>query len=190
LHESRQIWEYIERFRKSRYFQEVLGQRYLTKWGGLAIQAFVDQEDEFLENIRNLLVNRTMLAPRTVDPFLKSNSVDDIRERCGLFQSEEIEPTDFIDKFLELEQCGLFIASHMLSLATEGDYIIYHDNLYKALMELFPLFEGQLEPATDGLSYVYFQKACDVIIQTYKFSSVQELHEFLWHGKDTKWKYE
>jgi hypothetical protein len=77
----------------------------------------------------------------------------------------------------------------MRSLATEGDYIIYHNTVYEALMELVPIFEGQLEPVTDGVSYIYFQMACDVIIQTCKFTSVQKLHEFLWHGKRTNWKF-
>jgi len=189
--EGKQIWEYIDRFRKSQYFQEVLGQGFLAKWGGIHIQSYMEEEDdEFLEDLQDLLVNNTMLAPKTVDPFLQSNSVDDIRERFELFLNESIEPIDFIDKFLELKQCGIFIASHMLSLATDGDFIIYHSTLYEALSELFPIFEGQLEPATDGVSYMYFQMACDVIIQAYRFTSVQELHEFLWHGKDTKWKFE
>jgi len=52
-----------------------------------------------------------------------------------------------------------------------------------------PIFKEQLEPATDGVSYMYFQLACDVVIQSYNFSSVHELHEFLWHGKDTGWKF-
>ena len=29
-HEPNQIWEYIDRFRKSQYFQEVIGQGYLV----------------------------------------------------------------------------------------------------------------------------------------------------------------
>jgi hypothetical protein len=81
------------------------------------------------------------------------------------------------------------VASYMLSLATDGDYIIYHGTIYDALMDLFPIFEGQLESVTDGVSYMYFQLTCDVIIQTYKFISIQELHEFLCHGKDTEWKF-
>ena len=190
-HESNQIWDYIERFRKSNYFQEVLGQGFLVRCGGILIQSYLEEEDdELLEDIRELLVNNTMLAPETVEPFLRNNPVDQIRERYEQFLSENIEPIDFIDKFLELKQCGVFIASHMLSLATDGDYIIYHSTIYDALMELFPIFEGQLESVTDGVSYMYFQMACDVIIQTYKFSSIQELHEFLWHGKDTEWTFE
>ncbi len=177
--------------KNSDIFHDVIEQGYLTRWGGIHIQAFLEESDEeFLEDIRNLLVSNTMLASRTVGPFLQSNSVDKLRGTFELFLNENIEPTDFIDKFLELEQCGLFIASHMLSLATEGDYIIYHKTVYEALLELFPILERQLEPVTDGVSYGYFQMVCDVIIQTYKFTSVQELHEFLWHGKDTKWKFE
>jgi len=189
-HESEQIWEYFDIFRKSQYFQEVLGQMYLAKWGGIHIQSYLEEEDdEFLEDLQDLLVNNTMLVPKTIEPFLQSNSAEKIRERFELFLSENIEPIDFIDKFLELKQCGVFIASHMLSLATDGEYIIYHNTLYEALMELFPIFEGQLEPVTDGVSYMYFQMACDAIIQTYRFTSVQELHEFLWHGKDTNWRF-
>ena len=82
------------------------------------------------------------------------------------------------------------VASHMLSLATDADYIIYHSTIYDALMDLFPIFEGQLASVTDGVSYMCFQLAYDVIIQTYKFISIQELHEFLWHGKDTEWTFE
>jgi hypothetical protein len=188
--ESGQVWEYIDRFRKSQYFQEVLGQGYLAKWGGIHIQSYLEEDDdEFLVGIQDLLTNNTMLAPKTVEPFLQNNSANSIRERFELFLSKDIEPIDFIDKFLELKRCGVFIASHMLSLATDGDYIIYHSTLYEALMELFPIFEGQLEPVTDGVSYMYFQMACDVIIQTYRFTSIQELHEVLWHGKETNWEF-
>jgi len=189
-HEPDQIWKYIDRFRKSQYFQEVIGEAYLAKWGGILVQSFLEEnDDEFLEDIQDLLTNNTILAPKTAEPFLQNNSVDDIRERFELFLKEDIEPIEFIDKFLELKQCGIFIASHMLSLATDGDYIIYHSTIYDALMELFPIFNGQLEHVTDGVSYMYFQMACDVIIQSYKFTSVQELHEFLWHGKETDWTF-
>ena len=78
---------------------------------------------------------------------------------------------------------------HMRSLATGVNYIIYHNTLYDALLKLFPIFEEQSEPVSDGISYIYFQMACDVIIQTYRFISIQKLHEFLWHGKDTYWKF-
>jgi len=120
---------------------------------------------------------------------LENNSIEALRDAFSLFLNEDIEPIDFINKFLELENCGIFIASHMLSLATDGAYIIYHNTLYEALMELFPILAGDPEPATDGVSYMYVQMACDVIIQSYKFTSIQELHEFLWHGKETKWKF-
>ena len=78
----------------------------------------------------------------------------------------------------------------MLSFATEGDYIVYHDSIYDALVELIPGIEDEIERVTDGVSYMYFQMACDVLIQSYRFTSVQELHEFLWHGKDTGWTFE
>jgi hypothetical protein len=191
VNESARIWKYIDKFRKSKYLQEVIGQGYLARWGGTYIEALLEQSDEeFLENVQDLLVNNTMLAPRTVEPFLQNNSAEDLRTTFNLFLKEDIVPIEFIDKFLELEQCGLFIASHMLSLASGGEYIIYHKALYEALIELFPILEGDPEPATDGASYIYFQMACDVIIQSYRFTSVQELHEFLWHGKDTDWKFE
>jgi hypothetical protein len=77
----------------------------------------------------------------------------------------------------------------MLSLASEGQYIIYHETAYEALQQLFPILEDDPEPATDGVSYMYFQMACDVVMMSYRSTSVQELHEFLWHGKDTDWKF-
>jgi hypothetical protein len=184
------IWGYIETFRKSEYFQEVIGEGYLARWAGIYIGAFLEQSDEeFLDGIREFLVDNTMLGSRTVLPFLENNSVEELRDAIKLFLNENIEPIGFIDKFLELKQCGLFIASHMLSLASEGAYIIYHNTMYEALMKLFPILEGDLEPATDGVSYMYFQMACYVVMESYRFTSVQELHEFLWHGKDTDWKF-
>jgi len=57
-------------------------------------------------------------------------------------------------------------------------------------MELFPILEGYLDPATDGISYMLFQMACDVVMKAYQFTFSQELHEFLWHGKDTDWKFD
>lgn len=189
--ESDQIWSYIDTFRESKYFQEVIGQGYLVKWAGIHIEAYLEQEDdEFLENMRELLGNKTMLTLETVEPLLENNSVEDLRNAFSLFLSENIEPIEFIDKFLELENCGVYFASHMLSLATNGDYIIYHKTMYEALIELFPILAGDLEPAGDGVSYMLVQMACDVIIQSYKFTSVQELHEFLWHGKETNWEFE
>jgi len=185
------VWEYIDTFRKSKYFQEVIGQGYLVRWAGIHIGAYLEQEDEeFIENIKELLGNNTMLTLETVEPFLESNSVDDLRDAFSLFLKEDIEPIEFIDRFLKLEKCSIYLASHILSLATDGDYIIYHNAMYEALMELFPILNGDPEPATDGVSYMYVQMACDVIIQSYKFTSIQELHEFLWHGKETNWKFE
>ncbi len=184
------VWGYIETFRKSTYFQEVIGQGYLARWAGIHIGAFLELPDEeFKEEVGEFLVNNTMLASRTVLPFIESNSVEDLKDAFKLILVEDIEPIGFIDKFLELEQCGIFIASHILSLGGEGAYIIYHDTIYEALIELFPILEGDPEPVSDGVSYMYFQMACDVVMQSYRFTSVQELHEFLWHGKDTKWEF-
>ena len=139
--------------------------------------------------METFLVNNSMLASRTVLPFLEGNPIDKLKEAFQLFLAEDVEPIGFIDKFLELKECGMFIASHLLSYATGGEYIIYHNTIYEAMQELFPILEGDPEPVTDGISYMYFQMACDVVMQSYNFTSVQELHEFLWHGKDTKWKF-
>ena len=184
------IWGYIETFRKSKYFQEVIGEAYVAKWAGIHIGTYIEMpDDEFIQEIGDFLVNNTMLSPRTVAPFIENNSVDNLREAFKLFLVEEIEPIGFIDTFLELDQCGIFIATHLLSYAAVGEYIIYHDTIYDALQELFPILENDPEPVTDGVSYMYFQMACDVIMQSYHFTSVQELHEFLWHGKDTEWTF-
>ena len=78
----------------------------------------------------------------------------------------------------------------MRSLTAGVNYDIYYKILYEALMELFLILEGDPEPATEEISYIYFQMACDAIIQTYRFKSIQELYEFLWHGKETNWKFE
>ncbi|MHA2067330.1 MAG: hypothetical protein ACXABY_23425 [Candidatus Thorarchaeota archaeon] len=69
------------------------------------------------------------------------------------------------------------------------EYIIYHNTFYEALIELLPILEDNSKPVTDGVSYMYFQMACDVTIQSYNFISVQELHEFLWHGRNTEWRF-
>lgn len=184
------VWKYLDVFRKSWYFQQVLDEGYIAKWGGYFIQGILDDSDEeFIEGLGEFLINQTMIQSRTVQPFLKKNSVKEIRDAFTLFSEEEIEPVEFVDKFLELDQCGIFIASHLLSFASEGAYIIYHEKLYEALIELFPILEESIDPVTDGVSYMLFQMACDVIMRTYHFTSCQELHEFLWHGKDTDWKF-
>ena len=56
---------------------------------------------------------------------------------------------------------------------------------YKAMIELSPILEGNPEPAEDRDSHMYTQMTSDAIIQSYQFTSVQEIHEFLCHGKDT-----
>ncbi|MFX1262671.1 MAG: hypothetical protein ACFFAZ_11325 [Promethearchaeota archaeon] len=116
--------------------------------------------------------------------------MEKLKEAFKLFLAEDIEPIGFIDMFLELEECGILIASHLLSYASGGEYIIYHRTIHEAIMELFPILESDPEPVTDGVSYMYFQMACDAIIESYTFTSVQEVYEFLWHGKDTEWTFE
>ncbi len=55
-----------------------------------------------------------------------------------------------------------------------GDCIIYD-----TIIELFPNIGGDPEPAKDGLLYKHIPTDSDVIMQSYRFTSGQELHQFL-----------
>ncbi|MFW9959290.1 MAG: hypothetical protein ACFFCT_14575 [Candidatus Odinarchaeota archaeon] len=184
------IWELIELYRKSKFYTVVLNEAYLARYAGIHLGSYVEEsDDEFLEDLRELLTNDTTLGEKKVKSFLENNSVDKIRSAFELFLAEEIEPIGFIDTFLKLKNCDLYFASQLLGFASEGFYITCNDVIYKAMIELFPDFEGNPSPVKDGVSYMYFQMACDVIMQTYRFTSVQELHWFLWHGNRTDWKF-
>jgi len=184
------IWELIEQYRKSETYTVVLNEAYLARYAGIHLGSFLEEsDDEFLEDLRDLLIGGTTVGEKKVKSFLENNSVDKIRSAFELFLAEETEPIGFIDAFLELKNCDLYFASQLLGFASEGSYITYHDSVYDGMIELFPDFEGNPERVKDGVSYMYFQMACDVIIQTYRFTSVQELHWFLWHGKRTNWKF-
>jgi len=90
------VWGYLKIFRKSIYFQQVIDEGYVAKLGGLIIEGSLnDSDDEFIEGISEFLVNNTMLQPRTIQPFINSNSVEEIRNACNMFVAEDIEPVEF-----------------------------------------------------------------------------------------------
>ena len=184
------IWELIEQFRKSKSYTSVLVEVYVASYAGIHLGSYVEEsDDEFLKDLHDLLTSDTTFEKKKVKSFLENNSLDKIRSAFELFLAEEIEPIGFIDAFLELKNCDTYFASQLLGFATRGSYITYHDSIFDAMTELFPDFEGKVGSVNDGVSYWYFQMACDAIIQTYRFTSVQELHWFLWHGKRTNWKF-
>ena len=184
------IWELIELFRKSKFYAAVINSAYLAKYAGIHLGSYIDEpDDEFLKDSSNFLVDNTTLGKKKVEAVFENNSADTIKSAFELILEEEIEPIEFLDTFLELENCNLHFASYLLNLASEGLYVIYEESIYKAMIDLLPDFKENPKPATDGVTYMYFQMACDAIIETFRFTSVHELFWFLWHGQRTTWKF-
>ena len=184
------IWGYIDIFRKSHFFGDVISQSYRARWVGIHLGSGIDETaDEFLGSIEDTLVTESMLQSSTIKPLLQNNDGEKLRAAFKLLNQAEVEPIGLIDSFLELKHCGIFLASHMLSYATGGAYPIYHDTIYDALIELLPDVRWQVKRVTDGASYWYFHMFIRTFIEVFKFTSVQEVYEFLWHGKGTNWTF-
>ena len=168
----------------------MISQSYLARWVGIRLGAFSDESDEeFIRAIGGTLIEETALDSERVLSFISNNKVSDLKEVFRQLNERDVEPIGFIDSLLAMKECGINLASHLLSFATDGVHIIYHDDIYDSLIELLPDFKEEVYKVTDGVSYMYFQMFCWTLIETLGFTSVQEVHSFLWHGKNTNWTF-
>ena len=78
----------------------------------------------------------------------------------------------------------------MLALATWGDYILFEETLLDGLKEFTPTIAENLKPVKGLDTHFDFMSACRVIAEAYRFTSLAELHDFLWNGEDTGWSFE
>jgi hypothetical protein len=154
------------------------------------LKDILDKPDEHLkESLREILIERTMLEARTVDPIISRNNIGALRSALSVAFGDIDDSWEVFDQFHELDGAGVFFSSYMLSVATTGKYIVYHENLLDGLEEILPSLVAQLLPVQDTGTYFAFHLVCEALLESYRFNSFWEIHEFLWHGHDTEWTF-
>ncbi|MFW9908546.1 MAG: hypothetical protein ACFFEF_08215 [Candidatus Thorarchaeota archaeon] len=185
------IWEKISRFRHSRFYSDVVDRRYLANLAAIHLDNMCKKDDRgFINNLESFLVDQTALDVKTVKLFLTNNPPKELRLAIQLFKSNETMPAEFLQALLNMKDCDLYLATHLLSYATSGEYIIYNDKLYEALIQLIPEGASLLEKPANNVSYILFHKYCEVLCESFQLSSIEELNQFLLHGYATKWAFE
>jgi len=183
-------WDRIDRFRRSD-FSHVLNQRYLQSWAADYLADLLTKpDDDFVDALREFLVGKTMLTEKTVAPILARNTVEEVREAFSTLLNDDSTVYDALDAVWQLDGAGPYFSTYMLALATAGNYILYEETLLQGMKEFAPTIAENLSPVKDLDTYFGFMSACRVVVEAYRFTSLAELHDFLWHGKDTGWSFE
>ncbi len=110
----------------------------------------------------------------------------------------ETSAEERIKKLMELHSVGPFVATELVALF-DGNYICYHDNLVEALKD--PMIKQVVEylemdmpekvkDAGNIEDYLKLNEICKAIRNIFNFRDLWEVHEFLWHGKDTNWRFQ
>jgi hypothetical protein len=187
--QKKNIWKLISIFRESVYFSDVLRQLYRVSHAHRYLPqiAIVQSETEFIETLKLLLEDTTMLKPKTIDPILESNSTEQIQNAILSSLSGVLAPMEIYGKLHKLAGAGPFFVSSLLAIATDGDYIIYEKRLLEGMKEIAPEISEGMKKVDDAETYFDFMNACRTMKESFGFTSYAELHEFLWHGQYTKW---
>jgi hypothetical protein len=103
-----------------------------------------------------------------------------------------------IKKALTINGVSLYTMSMILSATNDdNEYILYHDDLIPAIKKLcskfqihdIPICSNRGNTVKNAKGYIKFNESCKILRDILGFSSLDELHEFLWHGHHTEWEF-
>jgi hypothetical protein len=184
------VWDRIEAFRKSDVIDDVLRQRYVESWARDVIGEILDlPDDDFVEKLRTLLLERTMLKAHTVGPILENNSARAVKKALSALFDKEVHPLEALSGVWSLPKAGPFFSSYMLALVTKGEYIVYEPHLLEGMKDVAPDLVEDMNTVDTVDAYRKFMAVCCAVREVYGFTSYAELHEFLWHGNSADWRF-
>lgn len=185
--------ELLKKFRTSESFKGVVGQRIAT----LTVPRIVREkllgldDIQFLNEFKKLFYNYFMLGrmgETALNNILDNNDVAILKQKLiDLFLSD-ISPSKKLKSVMELKHVGLFFGTSLLSAACQGEFIIYHEKVFKGIEELECTWIP-IDIVDTSESYFAFNDICKALKEMYSFKSLGEVHEFFWHGKDINWNF-
>ena len=189
------IEEIIKKFRTSEYYCDVFWHEIRKK---ILIPKLTKElpnmnEDEF----KKLLSDRSLfgiIKNPNINLMLEDFKETKIRLMNLLLGKELIEKR--IKEALEIKGISIYTVSNLLS-ATSDEFILYHDFLIPAINNLLPELQNRVSICAKFLpkkvetaeDYINFNEFCKILMKILGFKTLGELHEFLWHGYDTEWKF-
>ncbi len=191
---SSDIQSLIQDFRKSKYFEDVVGQNYACFVVSSTFKEKLIYLDgaEFKEEFTSLLNNYTMIRPEIFKSVFSANKTEKIKKLVAQISTDAKSPKEILNPLVELEQSSLHFGSYLLSIFTEGEFIVFHEEVFKGLKEIFPRICERwlgIEMAREVDDYFMFNNVCKNIMYIYGFKTMSEVHEFLFHGQDTDWDF-
>lgn len=148
--------------------------------------------DEF----RNLFLGSLFMKPRipeqTISDIISQNDFNGVKLRIlDLFLGTR-PVKERIQNLMKLKGVGPYIASQLVAGIGDSEYVVYHENVIEGIKDLLPhlvdwnLFDLNVSTAEE---YLRFNEVCKSIKKIFGFISLGEVHEFFWHGHDSKWKF-
>ncbi len=185
----------IDKFRKSHYFKHVVSRRIAeitvprvmkNRLLKLDEQSFRKEFDELFEQY--FMLGR--MRRRALSNILNYNKISDIKKALDDLFLKDKTVKEKLESITELKNISWFFGTSLLAVAYNGEYIIYHDNVYEGIVNSNCINKNHMKPVKSSESYLAFNDICKAIQESYKFTCLAEVHEFFWHGKITDWTFE
>jgi hypothetical protein len=148
--------------------------------------------DEF----RNLLLGDLFMKPRipeqTINDIIHQNDFNEVKLKISDLFLGTKPIKERIRNLMKLKGVGPYIASQLIAGVGDDEYVVYHENVTEGIKDLLPhlvdwnLCDFNVSTAEE---YLRFNEVCNAIKKTFSFISLGEVHEFFWHGHDSKWKF-
>jgi hypothetical protein len=191
------IDEIIEKFKNSDYIKHADEHRERRK---LCPKLKKDIENmngqEFHDFINQEPFSMCAVRPNNIKSIVKNFDANKSIWVNLILGTEPIEKR--IEKSLTINGVGIYTMSMILSATNDdNEYILYHKNLILAIKELYDKFQmyetsiciNEINTINSTKKYIKFNELCKVLRDKFGFNNLDELHEFLWHGHDTKWEF-
>lgn len=149
-------------------------------------------EKEFRDLLLGKLFMGTRIPEQNISEILSKNDFSKLKLRLLALFLGTRPIQERLQDVLDLAGIGPYIASQLLSGVRNDEYAIYHPNVIAGIKDLFPhlvdwgIIESNVASAEQ---YLYFNDVCKSIQQRFGFKSLGEVHEFFWHGHDSKWNF-
>ena len=199
-----EIWEAVKRFKNSRYYVDSEWDRVRARKVKEFVEKLIENfsgfdGDKFKEELKNLLQKRSMVRVRPIPKeIIENNDPTKLVLALMNLRFSKMPAEERIKKLMELHFVGPFVATELVALF-DGNYICYHDDLVEALkdptMKQVVEYLGmdipeKVKDAGNIEDYLKLNEICKAIKNIFDFRDLWEVHEFLWHSKNTNWRFE
>ncbi|MEM3788505.1 MAG: hypothetical protein QXN95_01375 [Candidatus Bathyarchaeia archaeon] len=187
--------ELLEKFRSSEYhYPDVIWHEVRAK----KLKEIISEKlvgmtrDEF----KNLLLSNLFMKPRipeqTINDIISQNDFVEVKRRINSLFLGTGSIKERIQSVMDLKGVGPYLASQLVAAVGDDEYAVYHPKVVEGMKELLPhLDDWQFfnfdESTAEG--YLWFNEICKAVKKIFNFKSLGEVHEFFWHGHDSKWEF-